>query len=63
MSTRSIADAQLKRLDDLGYVFKSAYEIEFYLLDKDTKERLPYGRSQYQTTDELAAFEDYLYKV
>ena len=48
-STRSLARRQLQRLEDLGYTLWSAFEMEFYLLKKDSMEALFNGKNQYQT--------------
>ena len=62
-SSRSIARTQLQRLSEMGLTLYSAFEMEFILLGKDTKEALFDGTIQYQTTLRMSVFEDFLYEV
>ncbi|ESN90165.1 hypothetical protein HELRODRAFT_116562 [Helobdella robusta] len=59
---RFILRRQLDRLEKLGYIFKSAFEVEFTLYDEKTG--LPvFNGLDAVTTLVLAKFEDYLYTL
>ena len=58
-----MARKQLARLSDLGMEMKSACEMEFYLLDKETQSKGAAKRPSFSTSTGHAALEKFMYTL